>query len=662
MLRSSWWRVATPGRETRSVAIGGSQVIRPVDGGRQRRRRRWVVVIAAVVVVLVATAAAIVVPRVLDHPVDPVTAQAEAFLAAWTSGDTDAMQRLVSDQNAHVADDLHAAMGSVELSDPHYRFDRVTVADGVTTVDFTAAVTVGGLGPWTYPGHFTMVGAGRDARVEWSPAVIHPQLKPGLSLARTRAWADRAPILGRSDATLVGPIATVTVGIEPRRMTDQAALTQTLVDTLQVDPDTVAKALSRPGVKPDQFVPIIEIRRDRYDQVKPIIYPVPGLVFKQGIGRGAPTTEFARQLLGRTGEITAEKLAELGPPYEVGDRVGLSGLEEAYERSLAGTPTGDVHTVDASGATVEVLQPFPGTPPKPLRTTIDPVAQAAAQAALAGVTQPAAVVAMDGSGAIRAVVSTPIDQADRALSGQYPPGSTFKIVTADALLTAGMKPTDTLPCDPDVTVDGRTFQNFEAESAGPLSLTDAFAMSCNTAFINGSKQLSAAQVRTAANGFGFGATYDLGVDSAGATIGDPKAPVDLAATVIGQGDVVASPLHMASVAAAVMSGSWDQPVLLPDEKPATVSQVKLDPAVQAALTDAMKRVVTNGTGTAAQVRNQVIAGKTGTAEFGSGDPPPTHAWFVGFRGDLAVAVLVEGGGVGGQVAAPVAARFFAATS
>ncbi|MGZ4727593.1 MAG: penicillin-binding transpeptidase domain-containing protein [Acidimicrobiales bacterium] len=620
------------------------------------------ILIVAVVVVLVATAAAVVVPRVLDHPVDPVTAQAEAFLSAWSKGDTDAMQQLVSDPNAHVADDLHAAMGAVELSDQRYHFDQVTVADGVTTVDFTADVTVGGLGPWSYPGHFTMTGSGRDAKVEWSPAVIHPQLKPGLSLVRTRAWADRAPIQGKADATLVGPVATVTVGIEPRRMTDQAALTQTLVDTLQVDPATVAKALTRPGVKPDQFVPIIEIRRDRYDQVKPIIYPVPGLVFKQGTGRGAPSTDFARQLLGRTGEITAEKLTELGAPYEAGDRVGLSGLEAAYERSLAGTPTGDVHTVDASGATVEVLQAFPGTPPKPLRTTIDPVAQAAAQAALAGVTQPAAVVAMDGSGAIRAVVSTPIDQADRALAGQYPPGSTFKIVTTDALLTAGTKPTDTLPCDPDVTVDGRRFQNFEAESYGPITLTEAFAKSCNTAFINGSKQLSAAQLRTAAGGFGFGATYDIGIDSAGATIGDPKAPVDLAATAIGQGDVLASPMHMASVAAAVMSGSWDQPVLLPDEKSATVPQEKLDPAVQAALTDAMKQVVTGGTGTAAQVRNQVVAGKTGTAEFGSGDPPATHAWFVGFRGDLAVAVLVEGGGVGGQVAAPVAARFFAATS
>ena len=455
----------------------------------------------------------------------------------------------------------------------------------------------------------------------------------------------------------------MTVGIEPRRMTDQAALTQTLVDTLQVDPDTVAKALARPGVKPDQFVPIIEIRRDRYDQVKPIIYPVPGLVFKQGTGRGAPTTDFARQLLGRTGEITAEKLTELGAPYEVGDRVGLSGLEAGL-RAVAGRHArrrrahgrrGRRHRRGAAGVPRDAAR-------SRCSTTIDPVAQAAAQAALAGVTQPAAVVAMDGSGAIRAVVSTPIDQADRALTGQYPPGSTFKIVTTDALLTAGVKPTDTL-----AVRSRRHRRRAEVpELRGRVLRTDHPHRGLRQVVQHRLHQRVEAarprpRSRAAAGTFGFDADYDIGVDAAGATIGDPKTPVDLAATVIGQGDVVASPMHMASVAAAVMSGSWDQPVLLPEEKPATAAQTKLDPAVQAALTDAMKQVVTNGTGTAAKVANQIIAGKTGTAEFGSGDPPPTHAWFVGFRGDLAVAVLVEGGGVGGQVAAPVAARFFAAT-
>jgi cell division protein FtsI/penicillin-binding protein 2 len=76
----------------------------------------------------------------------------------------------------------------------------------------------------------------------------------------------------------------------------------------------------------------------------------------------------------------------------------------------------------------------------------------------------------------------------------------------------------------------------------------------------------------------------------------------------------------------------------------------------------MRLVVTSGTGTAANVPGQPVFGKTGTAEFGNANPPSTHAWFIGFRGDLAFAVLVEGGGVGGSVAAPIAARFLRATS
>ena len=639
--------------------MNSAPVIRAAAPGHPRRRRRVVFSIGTFVVVAL-VAAAVVVPRLRRDDPDPVTAQAEVFLAAWSAGDTDAMQALVSDGDAHVADDLHAALGAVTLTDPTYRLTGVTTAGGTTTATFTATVTVGGLGPWSYQGSFPMTGSGKHARVVWTSAVIHPALRPGLHLARTRTWAPRAPILGRGDVAVVGPIATVVVGIEPRRMTDQAALTKTLVDTLQVDPATVANGLARPGLEPDQFVPIIEIRRDLYDADKPILYPVPGLVFRQSIGRGAPTRDFARQLVGRTDEITAEALTQLGAPYEVGDRVGLSGLEGAYERTLAGTPTGDVHTVDASGATVDVVQSFPGTAPAPLRTTLDPSVQAAAQAALAGVTQPAAVVAMDKTGAIRAVVSTPLDQADRALAGQYPPGSTFKIVTATALLTSGVHPTDTLACDAEVVIDGRHFTNFEAESLGPISLTDAFAHSCNTAFINASKQLDPAQMRSAADNFGFDAGYDLGAPAAGASLGSPTSAVDRAATAIGQGEVVTSPVHLASVAAAVLSGSWRQPVLLPEIRPATLAPRPLDPEVQAALTAAMRQVVTNGTGTAAAAPGQAVAGKTGTAEFGSDDPPRTHAWFVGFRGDLAVAVLVEGGGVGGEVAAPIASRFFAA--
>jgi cell division protein FtsI/penicillin-binding protein 2 len=127
---------------------------------------------------------------------------------------------------------------------------------------------------------------------------------------------------------------------------------------------------------------------------------------------------------------------------------------------------------------------------------------------------------------------------------------------------------------------------------------------------------------------------------------------------IGQARILASPLAMAGVAAAVQDGTWRQPRLLADDETGEADPLPADDAETLRLL--MRSVVTTGTGTAlASVLGEPI-GKSGTAEYGSGDPPPTHAWFIAFRGDLAVAVLVERGRSGGSVAAPLAARFFSA--
>jgi cell division protein FtsI/penicillin-binding protein 2 len=115
------------------------------------------------------------------------------------------------------------------------------------------------------------------------------------------------------------------------------------------------------------------------------------------------------------------------------------------------------------------------------------------------------------------------------------------------------------------------------------------------------------------------------------------------------------------VAAAVIDGTWEPPTLLPDhpaENPPPPTEI--DPTVRQTLADLMRRVVQQGSGTAAAVPGADVGGKTGTAEYGEGDPPPTHAWFVGFRGNHAVALVIEDGGVGGRDAAPVAQRILAA--
>jgi cell division protein FtsI/penicillin-binding protein 2 len=330
-------------------------------------------------------------------------------------------------------------------------------------------------------------------------------------------------------------------------------------------------------------------------------------------------------------------------------------------------------------------------------TTLDRTAQAAVESALSATDRPAGAVVVDREGNVRAVASRPLDEFNRALSGRYPPGSTFKVVTTGALLANGVTPDTPVECAQTTNAGGREFKNFESSSLGTVPFGLAFAESCNTAFISASAAVPDADLVAAAESFGFNTDYSVGLNTFGGSFPTPADATEHAAASIGQGRVEASPLHMATVAAAVIDGTWDAPVLLPDppagddadagatttsdtaaeaDQTTTTAGAEGESAAAASptprpeprtlpdgtaqtLLGLMRRVVTDGSGQEAAISGVEVAGKTGTAEFGQGDPPPTHAWFIGIRGDNAVAVLIEGGGVGGRVAAPIAGAILA---
>ena len=620
--------------------------------------RRWVIVaVVAVVVLAAAGAGAWWLLRPKARP-DPVAA---AYLAAWGAKDWPAMQAQVAAPPADFAAQHTAMLDTLRVTEASFAPGTATVTDDRAEVPFQARLRLRALGEWSYQGLLRLVRRDDRWRVDWSPATLHPDLAAGLRFQRTRTWPERAPILAADGSELAGAGPVVTVNVVGERVKDPAEVVAALVTHAEVPREAARRALADAERRPNQAVPVVTLPEADYQAIRDSIYPVPGLSFAEGVGREYNGPASTRMLLGSVGPVTADDLKELGAPYQTGDVAGHgNGLEAAFERQLAGSPSGEVRLAGKDGEAVKVLHEFAGSDGQAVETTLDPRVQEAAEAALDPVVKPAAVVAVRPStGELVAVVNTPVNGYNRALLGRYPPGSTFKVVTAGALLAGGLRPSDPVDCPKEAKVGGRTFGNFEDEVLGRISFASAFAHSCNTAFVQqAAKRLDGDELVGAAAQFGFGLDPSPGIPAVTSRVPVPSDRADLAAESFGQGRVTASPLQMALVAATVAEGRWRQPRLVAGEDGTSQAEAPepLDGKVAGTLRTLMRQVVTEGTAATANLPGKV-GGKTGTAEFGTGDPLPTHAWFIGFRGDLAFAVVVEDGGVGGQVAAPVAARF-----
>jgi cell division protein FtsI/penicillin-binding protein 2 len=621
--------------------------------------RRWMVVVLVAVVLLAAGGGTWLLLRPRGEP-DPVAA---AYLDAWGRRDWAAMQALAAPAPADFAAQHTRMLAALRVTGASFAAEPARTDGGRAAVPFQARLRLRALGEWSYQGLLRLVRRDRRWRVDWSPAAIHPDLAAGLRFQRVRSWPERAPILARDGTVLAGPGPVVEVQIVGERVKDATEVAAALREHAGVRATRARAALADAQRRPNQRVPVAVLPKARYEQVRDVIYPVPGLSFEEKVGREAGGPASARVLVGRVEPVTADDLKRLGAPYQTGDLTGHgNGLEAAFERRLAGSPSGEVRLVDKGGAVAKVLHRFPGEDGRPVQTTLDPRAQRAGERALAGVAKPAALVAVRPStGELLAVVNAPAEY-NRALLGRYPPGSTFKVVTAAALLAGGLRPGDQVDCPKQTSVGGRRFGNFEDEVLGRIPFSSAFAHSCNTAFVRlAAGRLDGDELGAAAGRFGFGVEPAPGVPAVTSRVPSAADETDLAAEAFGQGRVTASPLQMAMVAATVAEGRWRSPRLVAGEDGGDGGPAPgaLDRGVADTLRRLMRLVVTEGTARPAGLPAGT-AGKTGTAEFGSGDPLPTHAWFIGYRGDLAFAVVVEDGGVGGRVAAPLAARFLRA--
>ncbi|MFN2588134.1 MAG: penicillin-binding transpeptidase domain-containing protein [Actinomycetota bacterium] len=397
-----------------------------------------------------------------------------------------------------------------------------------------------------------------------------------------------------------------------------------------------------------------------------------GRVLARG-GAGHRTYPFgssAGSTVGHVGALTRAQAAG-SDLYRAGDLAGASGLEAAFDERLAGDSGLRLDVVRGSRSlhTLVRRRPDPG---RAVKTTLDMRVQAAAAAAY-GATTGGAVVLDPSTGDLLAVVSSAeLDPADyvgargvrpfnRALSGLYPPGSSLKVMTGAAALEAGVVRPGTRLTGP---AEYKGVRNFESGEFGALDFATAVKFSVNTAFAQIAEDLGGKRLTRYARAFGFNRPPEMALGAATSSFPRPEDEGDVMWGSIGQAQVLATPLQMATVAATIANGGRRmEPRVSMHVRPSAGRVVSRKTA--ATMTRLMEDVVEGGTGTAARIPGVRVAGKTGTAEVDVAGKRLNHAWFVAFAPaddpKLAVAVVAELGGIGGRVAAPLARAILQAT-
>ncbi|MFB9569409.1 penicillin-binding transpeptidase domain-containing protein [Saccharopolyspora hordei] len=507
---------------------------------------------------------------------------------------------------------------------------------GTPTATFDLTWDLGAGRVWEYPSRLQLVEGDEGWKVRWAPSVLHPDLRDGQTLAFREQRPDPAPVRDRDGTEVMRPEQLVTVSLDPQAAGDLPGVAGALADALRsIEPSITQQSIVDGVAKTPQGQPyaVVTLRQADYERVKPQVYDLPGVRFPVQTRLVASDRGYGTQV--------------------------LAGVSRAVDEQVAATAGWRVVAVDPSGAEAAVLHEVAARPVEPVTVTLGDRTQRAAEQAVDAVPQAAMLVAVQpSSGDLLAVAQNPAADAQGpvALTGQYPPGSTFKTVTATAGLEAGKVNVDTpVECPGTKVFDGRVLPNDEEFDLGRVPLHTAFAQSCNTTFAQLAVDLPAQALTDAAQRYGLGVDFTM----PGATTITGKVPpadtvVQRAENGIGQGRVLASPFGMALVTASIAEGRMPVPTLIrgtrteADANPQPPSQQTLDQ-----LRQMMREVVTEGTARGL-VSSGEVRGKTGTAQFGDGTH--AHGWFVGYRDDVAFAVLVTDAGSSGP-AVDTARRF-----
>ncbi len=524
-----------------------------------------------------------------------------------------------------IASDLKATALAIDLGE--VSTESATEAHVTATMTWTLPIA----GQWSYQVPWTWTRSdsadGDDWRLDYSPAIIHPRLGPQRTLVVRESPTTAGTIVDRDDAQLIAPVRVYSVVVLVDKVSDVTELADRLATILapfddSVTADAIASGIADARRTGAESYTVINLREQDFDRIDQKLTAIPALSLPSSMRDLPPTKDFASVLLSQATPVATDM--------------------------IHGTPGWRIMTVDAAGDELETLDEKPPVPGAKVTLTIDRQAQNAAQRAVDAIEEPTVLVAIQPStGEILAVAqNAPANaQGPIALTGQYPPGSIFKIVTATAAIGAGLiTGTTEVGCPGSFPVGKNVIHN-EGFALGTVTATTAFAHSCNTTFAKlGTEMGEDALPKTAAQ-FGIGLDFDItGIITLTGKIQTANSYSAKAQNGFGQGTDLVTPFSAALMAATVAAGHMPTPTLI---RGTTTTVDRQAPALPEKADRTVKRmmraVVTDGTAKAMQDAGEVYA-KTGTAEYVTEDGDiAAHAWTVGFRGDVAFSALIVGG-------------------
>ncbi|BBZ66680.1 penicillin-binding protein [Mycolicibacterium insubricum] len=545
---------------------------------------------------------------------------AQEFFDALTGGDTTAAAALTDRP-----EDARSAMNASWTGLQAERLDIATLGSKFTedtgTVRYRFTWHLPKDRTWTYDGQLNMARDEGKWGVRWTSTDLHPRLGENQSLQLRADQPRRASVneLGGTDVLVPG--YRYSYQLDARRAGRELMSTsRAIVDALRdlggpTDPQLLAEQASSSTTPME----LATLSKDDEDRVAPMLANRPGIV--------------------------AIKIPDMFPTDPGFAPAVVSEVKKSVGDNLSGAPGWRVVSVNQNGVETDVLNEVAPDPAPSVSITLDRAVQNAAQNAVNGQGRKAMLVVIKPStGDILAVAQNGAADADgpTATMGLYPPGSTFKIVTAGAAIDRNMAtPNTLLGCPGEIDIGHRRIPNYDRFDLGVVPMSKAFANSCNTTFAELASRMPPRALNQTAAIFGIGRDYV--VDGLPTVSGQVPPTVDLAELTedgFGQGKVLASPFGMALAAATVAAGATPVPRLIVGHNTAVTGDAKtISPTMLDGLRAMMRMVVTNGTAKDLAGYGDV-RGKTGEAEFEGG----SHAWFAGYRGDMAFAALIVGGG------------------